>query len=77
MSLARPGLLLYGYHPEGCVRTLAVRPVLALLLDSYMPETSARLLAALGEKGRRLAAFGSRPGGSRVERIAPLFPKLA
>lgn len=30
MSLARPGLLLYGYHPEGCARTLAVRPVLAL-----------------------------------------------
>ena len=30
MSLARPGLLLYGYHPEGCVKTLAVRPVLAL-----------------------------------------------
>jgi methionyl-tRNA synthetase len=51
--------------------------VLALLLDAYMPETSARLLAALGEEGRRLAAFGSRPGGSRVERIAPLFPKLA
>jgi alanine racemase len=30
MSLARPGLLLYGYHPDGCVRTLAVRPVLSL-----------------------------------------------
>ena len=30
MTLARPGLLLYGYHPDGCARTLAVRPVLAL-----------------------------------------------
>ena len=30
MSLARPGLLLYGYNPEGCSRTLAVRPVLTL-----------------------------------------------
>jgi alanine racemase len=30
MSLARPGLLLYGYHPDGCVKTLAVRPVLSL-----------------------------------------------
>src|SRR6185436_372121 len=30
MTLARPGLLLYGYHPDGCVKTLAVRPVLSL-----------------------------------------------
>jgi len=30
MTLARPGLLLYGYHPEGCARTLAVRPILSL-----------------------------------------------
>jgi len=50
--------------------------VLALLLHPYMPETTARLLDALGEPGRGLAAFGSRPGGARVERIGPLFPKL-
>jgi alanine racemase len=30
MTLARPGLLLYGYHPDGCVKTLAVRPILSL-----------------------------------------------
>ncbi len=51
--------------------------VLALLLDAYMPETSERLLAALGEESHALVAFGSHPGGRRIERIAPLFPKLA
>jgi hypothetical protein len=35
-----------------------------------------RLLAALGEDGRELAEPGSRGGGAKVERIAPLFPKL-
>jgi methionyl-tRNA synthetase len=50
--------------------------VLALLLAAYMPETSERLLAALGEPGRALVPFGSRGGGAAVERIAPLFPKL-
>jgi hypothetical protein len=41
-----------------------------------MPETSERLLAALGEPERALVPFGSRGGGVAVERIAPLFPKL-
>jgi methionyl-tRNA synthetase len=50
--------------------------VLALALHAYMPETSDRLLSALGEEGRGLAAFGSRPGGTTIERIPPLFPKL-
>ncbi len=50
--------------------------VLALLLTAYMPETSARLLDAFGEQGRELDRFGGRSGGARVERIAPLFPKL-
>ena len=50
--------------------------VLALLLHPYMPATSARLLDALAEDGRELAELGSRGGGQRVERIAPLFPKL-
>jgi methionyl-tRNA synthetase len=49
--------------------------VLALLLFAYMPQTSGLLLDALGEKGRELAAFGSRGGGGRIERLAPLFPK--
>ena len=51
--------------------------VLALVLRAYMPETSTRLLTALGEpEDAGLATFGSRPGGQRIERIAPLFPKL-
>jgi methionyl-tRNA synthetase len=50
--------------------------VLALLLYPYMPETTARLRDALGEPGRELASFGSHPGGQRVERLPPLFPKI-
>jgi methionyl-tRNA synthetase len=50
--------------------------VLALLLHAYMPATSDRVLEALGEAERGLAEFGSGSGGSRVERIPPLFPKL-
>jgi methionyl-tRNA synthetase len=50
--------------------------VLALLLVPYMPETSARLLDALGEPDRRLAAFGSRGGGQRIQKLPQLFPKL-
>ena len=50
--------------------------VLALLLAAYMPETSERLLDALGEPDRDLDGFGARGGGAAVERIAPLFPKL-
>jgi methionyl-tRNA synthetase len=47
-----------------------------LLLFAYMPETAGRLLDALGEGERRLAEFGSRDGGQRIERVPPLFPKL-
>jgi methionyl-tRNA synthetase len=50
--------------------------VLALLLVAYMPATSGAALDALGEQGRDLDRFGGRGGGSRTERIAPLFPKL-
>jgi methionyl-tRNA synthetase len=50
--------------------------VLALFLHAYMPETSGRLLDALAEENRGLDAFGARPGGQTIERIAPLFPKL-
>ncbi|HSJ17449.1 MAG TPA: methionine--tRNA ligase [Solirubrobacterales bacterium] len=50
--------------------------VLALLLHPYMPSTSDRLLEALGEDQRELAELGSRGGGQRTERLAPLFPKL-
>jgi methionyl-tRNA synthetase len=51
--------------------------VVTLLLSAYMPETGERLLAALGSESLELADFGSRGGGAKVERIPPLFPKLA
>jgi len=41
-----------------------------------VPRSAETLLAALGEDSRAIAAFGSRGGGRRIERIAPLFPKL-
>ena len=50
---------------------------LAVLLYPYIPRSSERLLSALGEGDRALSAFGSRPGDVRLERIEPLFPKLA
>ncbi len=50
--------------------------VVTLLLHAYMPESTDRLLGALGEENRALAAFGSRAGGQGVERIPPMFPKL-
>jgi methionyl-tRNA synthetase len=51
--------------------------VTTLLLHAYMPETTGRLLDALGESGRELAEFGSRGGGQALGELAPLFPKLA
>jgi len=64
--------------------------VTTLLLVPYLPDTSKRLLAALGESSpalaeaddaaangsRALAELGARPGGQRIERIPPLFPKI-
>jgi methionyl-tRNA synthetase len=50
--------------------------VTTLLLHAYMPETTARLLDALGESDRGLAEFGSRGGGQELGELAPLFPKL-
>jgi methionyl-tRNA synthetase len=50
--------------------------VLTLLLHPYMPETTERLLAALGEERRRLDEFGAGDGGAATARIPPLFPKL-
>jgi methionyl-tRNA synthetase len=50
--------------------------VLALLLHAYMPESSDRLLNALAERDRDLAAFGSRAGGQRLGELPPLFPKI-
>jgi methionyl-tRNA synthetase len=50
--------------------------VAALLLHAYLPTTSDRLLAALGEDGTGLGEFGSRGGGQRTEALKPLFPKI-
>jgi methionyl-tRNA synthetase len=50
--------------------------VTTLLLHAYMPETTDRLLEALGEPERALAEFGSRGGGQSLGELAPLFPKL-
>ncbi|MEJ7875095.1 MAG: class I tRNA ligase family protein [Solirubrobacterales bacterium] len=50
--------------------------VVTLALLPYVPESAEKLLEALGEEGRGLAELGSRGGGMKVERIAPLFPKL-
>jgi methionyl-tRNA synthetase len=50
--------------------------VTTLQLHAYMPETTARLLEALGEDERDLAEFGSRGGGQALGELAPLFPKL-
>ena len=50
--------------------------VVTLALLPYVPESAEKLLAALEEKGRGLAEFGSRRGGMTVERIPPMFPKL-
>ena len=50
--------------------------VTTLLPHPYMPETTDRLLEALGEPSRELAEFGSHGGGRGIERIPPLFPKL-
>jgi methionyl-tRNA synthetase len=51
--------------------------VVTLLLTPYIPETAERLLDALGADDRSLAGatYGAVPGGARVEKLPPLFPK--
>ncbi len=50
--------------------------VTTLMLAPYLPQTSERLLAALGEDSFALAELGSRGGGQAIERVPPLFPKI-
>jgi len=52
--------------------------VVTVLLTPYIPESSARLLAALGREDTALAGadYGTAAGGARVEKLPPLFPKL-
>ena len=60
------------------LRSLAegIRAV-TVLLHPYMPETAAKLLAALGDEELALesAGFGARPGGATVGKLPQLFPK--
>jgi len=50
--------------------------VTTLLLHAYMPESTGKLLDALGEGDRALVEFGSRGGGQSLAELAPLFPKF-
>jgi len=50
--------------------------VTTLLLHAYMPESTGKLLDALGEGDRALVEFGPRGGGQSLAELAPLFPKF-
>jgi methionyl-tRNA synthetase len=52
--------------------------VVSVLLHPYMPDTTTRLLDALGHDDLSLehAAFGGAPGGAAVGKLPPLFPKI-
>jgi methionyl-tRNA synthetase len=51
--------------------------VLTVLLTPYIPESTAKLLAALGDERTALdaAEFGAGPGGGAIGELPPLFPK--
>ncbi len=51
--------------------------VIAVFLYPYIPESTTKLLAALGAPETELGAavFGTHPGGQAVEKLPPLFPK--
>jgi methionyl-tRNA synthetase len=51
--------------------------VVTVLLSAYMPESTAKLLAALGDERIELSAaeYGEGPGGQAVGELPPLFPK--
>jgi methionyl-tRNA synthetase len=51
--------------------------VVTVLLAPYMPESTAKLLAALGDDRIELSAatFGEGPGGGSIGELPPLFPK--
>ena len=52
--------------------------VVSVLLHPYMPDTTARLLAALGQDDVSLerATLRRRAGGATVGKLPPLFPKV-
>ena len=47
-----------------------------MLLTPYIPESTEKLLAALGAPDTDLAGaeYGAHPGGQAVSKLAPLFP---
>jgi methionyl-tRNA synthetase len=51
--------------------------VVGVLLTPYIPESTEKLLAALGAPDISLdqAEYGAHPGGQPVSKLAPLFPK--
>jgi methionyl-tRNA synthetase len=56
--------------------------VVTVLLHPYIPESTTKLLDALGERGEDRhalagAVFGAGPGGGAVGELPPLFPKPA
>ena len=52
--------------------------VISVLLHPYMPDTTTRLLEALGQEDVSLerATFGAVAGGATVGKLPPLFPKV-
>jgi methionyl-tRNA synthetase len=52
--------------------------VVSLLLHPFIPDSTGKLLAALGQDDRSLAAarLGDVDGGARVGELPPLFPRI-
>jgi methionyl-tRNA synthetase len=52
--------------------------VVTVLLTPYIPETAAKLMAALDQSDATIdsARYGAAPGGQTVERVPQLFPKI-
>ena len=55
--------------------------VISVLVHPFIPEATARLLAALGRSGAHelaidRARFGAERGGARIGELAPLFPRI-
>jgi methionyl-tRNA synthetase len=55
--------------------------VVSVLLNPYIPTASSRLLAVLGQEGGgslalERAKLGAVPGGGRIAKLEPLFPKV-
>ncbi len=49
--------------------------VVAVYLHPYMPESTTKLLEALGAPDTAITEFGAHPGGQAVRKLPPLFPK--